>query len=127
MLEQRRHHVSLPPGSAKSHHSESTPAMMKLWLALVPDLEKISGTERQKALAEASRSPLQSGEMKALVVWLLAVFAIIQGLLTNAPVDDRLAASLIANIFVGIPLLLLLYVPLHIRRIRRDIRRQLKP
>jgi len=76
--------------------------MMKLWLALVPDPEKITTNERQQALAEASRSPLQSGEMKTLVAWLLIVF-------------------------VGIPLLLLLYVPLHIRRIRRDIRPQLKP
>lgn len=99
--------------------------MIKLWMTVIPDLARIPSAERKKALAEAAKSPLLPGELKTLVAWLLIVFAIIQVMLGNAPVEDALAASLIANIFVGIPLLLVVYVPLHIKRIRRDIRRQL--
>ncbi len=98
---------------------------MRLWMAVVPDIANVRGSDRKSALDQAKRTPLTSNEVIVIAAWLFMVFVLVQSVLTRAPDDARLAAALIANVFVGIPLLLLVYVPIHIRRIRRGIRQQL--
>lgn len=100
--------------------------MMKMWLFLIPDLTQIHAASRKKALAQAGKSGLLPAELIVIAVWLVVVFLITKSILAGATDENRLAFTLVANFVVTIPLLLAVFLPIHIRRIRRDIRRQLE-
>ncbi|MFA7270996.1 MAG: hypothetical protein WC073_16795 [Sterolibacterium sp.] len=100
--------------------------MMKIWLFLVSDLKHIPVAQRKRALEQASKSNLLPNEMIAMAAWLVIVYFFTQSILTGATDENRLTFTLVANLIVTIPLLLAVFVPLHIRRIRRDIKRQIK-
>lgn len=101
------------------------PIMKKLWLLLIPDLARIHAAMRKNALEKASKSELQSGELGIIAVWLVIVGLTTRSILQGATDDNRIAFTLVVNLIFTVPALLLVVIPIHIRRIRRDIKRQL--
>lgn len=99
--------------------------MGKLWLYLVPDLSRIHSALRAQALRTAGRSSLQSGELVVMGIWLMVVFIATRAILQGATDENRLLFTIVTNMLFTAPMLLLVFIPIHVRRIRRDIRRQI--
>lgn len=99
--------------------------MGKLWLYLVPDLSHVHFAMRAKALKTASHASLRSGELITMGVWLVIVSLATQRILQAATDENRLVFTLVTNLVFTAPMLLLVFVPIHVMRIRRDIRRQI--
>lgn len=99
--------------------------MTKLWLLLVPDLRQVETAKRKDALKQASRSGLTGNELIAMAVWLVVVSIITQAVLKGATEENRLTFTIVTNLIITAPLLLAVFIPIHIRRIRRGIRRRL--
>jgi hypothetical protein len=100
--------------------------MKRIWLWLVPDLAKVHHAMRDDALSKASRSGLTSGELITMVIWLLIVSIMTSAILSGATNENRVAFTIVTNLIFTAPALLAVFIPIHLRRIRRDIRRQLK-
>lgn len=98
--------------------------MKKFWLLLVPDLAQVHAARRDEALKLASRSDLQAGELIAMAVWLVIVSVLTRSILQGATDDNRLAFTIVTNLIFTAPALLAVFIPIHIRRIRRGIRKQ---
>lgn len=99
--------------------------MGRLWLILVPDLAQVDIARREDALKQASRSDLNSSELIAMAVWLVLVSLVTRSILQGATDDNRLTFTIVTNLVFTAPLLLAVFIPVHIRRIRRDIKRQM--
>ncbi len=99
--------------------------MTRLWLLLVPDLNQVETAKRKEALKQASRSDLTGKELIGMAIWLVIVSVITQAVLKGATDENRLTFTIVTNLILTAPLLLAVFIPIHIRRIRRDIRRQL--
>ncbi|WP_180129091.1 hypothetical protein [Rhodoferax sp. BLA1] len=99
--------------------------MKKLWLLLVPDLTRIHAARRKNAIEKASKSELQAGELGIIAVWLVVVGLVTRSILQGATDDNRITFTIVANLIFTAPALLLVFIPIHIRRVRRDIKRQL--
>lgn len=99
--------------------------MMKVWLFLIPDLARVQTAYRKKALDKASKSSLLPNELVVMGAWLVIVFFVTKSILTGATDENRLLFTVVTNVVVTIPLLLAVFLPIHVRRIRRDIKRQL--
>lgn len=111
-----------------THHHTGLPhpsIMKKLWLLLVPELTRIHAARRKSALARAGKSELQPGELVIIAVWLVVVGLTTRSILQGATDDNRISFTIVANLIFTAPALLLVFIPIHIRRVRRDIRRQL--
>lgn len=99
--------------------------MRSLWLILVPDLARVDSARREDALKQASRSDLNSSELIAMAVWLVLVFFVTRSILQGATDDNRLTFTIVTNLVFTAPILLAVFIPIHVRRIRRDIKRQM--
>lgn len=99
--------------------------MGRLWLILVPDLAQVDIARREDALKQASRSDLNSSELIAMAVWLVLVFLVTRSILQGATDDNRLTFTIVTNLVFTAPMLLAFFIPIHVRRIRRDIKRQM--
>ena len=100
--------------------------MNGLWQTVLPELRRFSATERPRALRLAREGRLDAGELVIMAVWLVLVTALMRNLLGHAPEDERLAYGLVMNLLVAAPLLLLVFIPIHVRRLRRGLRAQLE-
>ena len=99
--------------------------MNRLWRKALPELGRFPSTEQPLALRRARESSLDALELVLLAVWLVLVSALMRNLANSAPEAERLAYSVVMNLLVTVPLLLLVFIPIHIRRLRRGLRAQL--
>lgn len=97
-----------------------------LWLWLVPDLKKFRPMEQAKALAIAKSASLKTVEFIGIIIWLLIVTLITKSVLTQGNMSEDATSTLVVNLIVTVPLLLFVFVPIHIRRLRRGISEQLQ-
>lgn len=100
--------------------------MSRLWQTVLPELRRFPANERQQALQRARNSHLDAVELVVLAIWLVLVTALMRDMVNSAPEAGRLAYSVVMNLLVTVPLLLLVFVPIHIRRLRRGLRAQLE-
>jgi hypothetical protein len=100
--------------------------MKKIWLWLVPDLEKVHHMRRDATLSKASKAALTSGELITMAVWLVFVSVLTRSILNGATDENRLSFTIVTNLIFTAPALLAVFIPIHVRRIRRDIRGQLE-
>lgn len=100
--------------------------MNRLRLALLPELRKFSAQSQEQALRNARASELEPLELIGLAVWLVPVMALAKYLLVQASMVSDLAATVVMNIVFVIPLLVIVFAPIHIRRLRRGLRQQLE-
>lgn len=101
-------------------------SMSRLWQTVLPELRRFPANERQQALQRARNSHLDAVELVVLAIWLVLVTALMRDMVNSAPEAGRLAYSVVMNLLVTVPLLLLVFVPIHIRRLRRGLRAQLE-
>ncbi len=99
--------------------------MKKLWLFVIPDLARIHAARRYNALKQASHSGLQPGELGIIAAWLVVVGLSTRSVLQAATDENRIIFTIVTNLIFTAPALLVVFIPIHIRRIRRDIKRQL--
>ena len=100
--------------------------MNAAWLALLPELREIDETRRDVALRAARDEPLSVAELLGVVAALVIVTATTRYAVPDAgAASSRLALALL-NFVVAVPMLALLLGPLHWRRLRRGLRRQLR-
>lgn len=100
--------------------------MSGLWQALLPELRQFPHSERQQALQRARSSQLDALELVALAIWLVLVTALMRNMVNSVLEAERIAYSVVMNLVITVPLLLLVIVPVHIRRLRRGLREQLE-
>lgn len=100
--------------------------MNRLWQAVLPELRRFPADEQQQALQAARGSRLDGMELVVLAIWLVLVTTLMRDLVSSAPETERLAYSVVMNLLVTVPLLALVFVPIHIRRLRRGLRAQLE-
>lgn len=96
-------------------------AVLRIWTLLVPALRQLPAAERAAVLAQARRSSMTQGETLAFVAWLVVVFLVMQALQRKAAHDNPIAFALVVNLVIALPLLLLVLVPLQLRKIRRHV------
>lgn len=95
--------------------------MIKVWQRLVPQLMQLPPAERRAALEAARSSQFTPGETILLVAWMLGVFFLVQQILPRAGGDDPAAAALLSNLLITAPLMLAVFGPVHVRRVRRHV------
>lgn len=100
--------------------------MIGLWQKLLPELRRFPPAEQRQAMQLARASRLDAAELVILAVWLVLVTALMRNLVNGAPESERIAYSVVMNLLVTVPLLLLVLGPIHIRRLRRGLREQLE-
>lgn len=100
--------------------------MSKFWSFFAPDLAKFRPVEQVKALATAKNSELKSAEVAVMVVWLVVVVFITKALIGTPAQEDVLSYTIVVNLFVTAPLLLAVYAPIHVRRVRRGLTKLLE-
>lgn len=99
--------------------------MIRLWLVLLPELRQFPADKQDKALQNARNSELEPVELVGIAAWLVPVVVLAKYIAAKAAMSDNLSATLVMNIVVVVPLLALVFVPIHIRRLRRGLRKQL--
>lgn len=100
--------------------------MNRLWLVLLPELRQFPEGKQDKALQNARDCGLQSLELVGIAVWLVFVTSLAKFILAKASMSSDLSATLAINILVVVPMLAVVFVPIHIRRLRRGLRKQLE-
>ncbi len=100
--------------------------MMKLWLQLVPQLNQLSSLDRIKVVDQAGKASFSPAETVIMVIWLILVYLLTKGIVTGTPGESPTADAVAVNLLVSLPLLLLVIVPVYIRKIIREIRKQLE-
>lgn len=100
--------------------------MMKIWLKLIPELGRLSAAERVKAIDQASKASFRTHEAVIMVIWLVLAYLLNKSILASAPGDTPVADALATNLMITLPLLLLVVVPIYLRKMRREIRQQLQ-
>lgn len=96
-----------------------------MWLWLLPDLNKFRPIEQIKVLQKARMTSFKTAEVVVIIGWLLVVMQLTKELLVQAGMSKDVLATLVVNLLVTVPLLLVVFIPLHVRKLRRGIREQL--
>lgn len=99
--------------------------MIRLWLVLLPELRQFPADKQDKALRDARNSELEPVELIGIAAWLVPVVVLAKHIAAEAALSDHLAVTLLMNFVVVVPLLALVFGPIHIRRLRRGLRKQL--
>lgn len=101
--------------------------MKWFWLWALPDLAKFSSERTQReALKKARDCSLNSSEYIGIAVWLVITTSFGRYILHEGQMSTDILATLVVNVLLVVPLLLAVYVPIHIRRLRRGLRQQLE-
>jgi hypothetical protein len=93
---------------------------------LFPELKRLPQGDRDRAIREASRVPFDVVELLGIAAGLLAVTALTRYGAAELSLGERLG-MVAANFVVAVPLLAIAVAPFHIRRVRRGLRRVLRP
>lgn len=96
-----------------------------MWLVLLPELRQFPGEKQDQALQLARRCELEPLELIGIAVWLVPVMTLAKYILSQAALGEDAFATLVMNVFVVVPLLAAVFAPIHIRRLRRGLRKQL--
>ena len=99
--------------------------MNRLWLALLPELREFPQEKQDRALQLARGCELEPLELIGIAVWLVPVMTLAKYILSQASLGEAAFATLGMNLFVVVPLLAAVFAPIHIRRLRRGLRKQL--
>lgn len=99
--------------------------MNRLWLVLLPELRQFPQEEQASALKMARDCELEPLELVGMAVWLVPVVTLAKYILSKASLGEDAFATLVMNVLVVVPLLAALFAPIHIRRLRRGLRKQL--
>ena len=99
--------------------------MSSLWLLLTPELKQFPRAQQVQALRDARACELESGELIVMAIWLVLVTSLTKMFMVEVSMGNDITATLMVNILVVAPLLLLGFMPIHIRRLRRGLRKQL--
>ena len=99
--------------------------MSRFWILLVPQLKDLPEAERVRVLREARRGRHTSGEALVLVGWMIAVYFLVQQVISRSTHESKVAFAIVANLVVALPLILLVWIPLHLRKAKRGIRLEL--
>lgn len=100
--------------------------MKRLWLVLLPELRQFPEVWQEEALKKARESALEARELVGIAVWLVIVTSFTRFILNRAGMESDPSTTLAVNIVVDVPLLAAVFIPIHIRRSRRGLRRQLE-
>lgn len=99
--------------------------MKRLWLALLPELRQFPEVRQEKALQEARSTGLEPIELIGIAIWLVIVTSFTKYILNSAGMASDPSMTLAVNIVVVVPLLAMVFIPIHIRRLRRGLRKQI--
>ncbi|MDH4134291.1 MAG: hypothetical protein OEV31_05840 [Gammaproteobacteria bacterium] len=100
--------------------------MIGLWQIILPELRGFPAAERRRALRLAREGRLQAVELVVMAIWLVLVTTLMRNLMGYAPENERLAYGVLMQLVVTAPLLLLVFLPIFLRRLRRGLRMQLE-
>lgn len=95
--------------------------MNSIWPVLVPSLKSLSASDRRAIVAGAKRGAFTMAEVVLLVVWTLLVFMFTQQVIRQAAHPNPFAFALVANLVITLPLMLAVFVPVYLRKVRRHI------
>lgn len=97
----------------------------RVWPALLPELRRFPDAERDGALDQARRTPLDALELAGMAIGLVAVTALTKVATPEPELVSRVVAVAL-NFGVALPLLVAALGPFHVRRLRRGLRAQLQ-
>ena len=100
-------------------------SVKRLWPALLPELRQFPESERDQALQRARETSLDVIELVGMAVGLVVVTALTKYSVPDPSMASRFAFALI-NFAVAMPLLVAVFGPFHLRRLRRGLRTQLQ-
>ena len=95
--------------------------MNKLWQRLAPDLKSLPASEQIGVLDQAKKGRFTTGETALLVAWMLVTFLIVQQVLKLSSHENKIALALMANLVITAPLMLFVFVPIYVRKVRRHV------
>lgn len=100
--------------------------MKRLWLVLLPELRQFPESKQGQVLQNARDCELEALELIGIAVWLVIVTSFTKFVLNRAAMDGDPSMTLAVNIVADVPLLAAVFIPIHIRRLRRGLRKQLE-
>ena len=100
--------------------------MMKIWVKLIPELGRLSAAEQVNAIDQASKTSFRTHEAIIMVIWLIFAYLLNKRILASTPGENPVADALVANLLITLPLLLLVFVPVYLRKMRREVRKQMQ-
>ncbi len=99
--------------------------MSRIWLMFLPELGQFPENRQAKALQKARDCALESSELIGIAIWLILVTSLSKFILTKAGFSTDPSMTLAMNIVLVVPLLAAVFIPIHVRRLRRGLRKQL--
>lgn len=97
----------------------------KFWRRVEPDLQQIREMEVAEVLAKARAASYTMPETVFLVCWMLGVYFLVQEVIKQSPHESKLAFSITTNLTITLPLMCFVFIPIYIRKMRRNIRAEL--
>jgi hypothetical protein len=97
----------------------------RLWIALLPELRRFSEDERRAALRAARDTAFDVVELLGMAAALVAVTALTRYAIRDIDGFRPITSSVIVDLGLALPLLLLGVAPFVRRRLRRGLRREL--
>lgn len=95
--------------------------MNRLWRKVLPELERFPVADQPRAMRLARENRLDAMELALLAIWLVLVSALMRNLVDDIPLAERQDYRVVTSLFLAVPMLLVV-VPIHIRRLRRGLR-----
>lgn len=95
--------------------------MSKLWQHLAPDLNSLTESEQMDVIDQAKKGSFTTGETALLVVWMLLTFFFVQQVQMQSAHEHKVAFVLASSLVLTAPLMLLVFVPMYVRKVRRHV------
>lgn len=99
--------------------------MSRLWPALLPELREFPPADQEAALRAARDTALDVVELLGMAAALVLVTGLTRYSLPEPGMAPRFLAAVL-NFALALPLLAIAVGPLHLRRLRRGLREQLR-
>lgn len=95
--------------------------MSELWQRLAPDLKSLPASEQKGVLDQAKKGRFTTGETMLLVAWMLVTFFFVQQILKQSSHENKIGFAVVANLVITAPLMLFVFVPIYVRKVRRHV------
>jgi hypothetical protein len=100
--------------------------MMINWQKKIPELSNLREIEQVDIIKKAQAGSYTFSEVIILVVWMLFVLYFSKEVSAKSTLDNKLELSIIVNLIVVLPLLLIIYIPIYLRKMKRLINAELR-
>lgn len=91
------------------------------WQKKIPELANLREIEQIEIIKKAQAGSYVFSETVVLIMWMLFVLYFSKEVSAKSTLDNKLELSIIVNLIVVLPLLLIVYIPIYLKKMKRLI------